>query len=82
MPWTGVKHQIKIQFQDVLALSIIVPFLIFTALVLFTNKEIEILRIYQPIIITILAGYFGQGAVKEFRGGSEIDEHYRKKPYI
>lgn len=65
--WYGFRYRIKIQFQDVLALTIILPFLTFTALVFFGQKDAEILRIYVPLISIILGGYFGQGAIKAWR---------------
>lgn len=74
--WYGFRYRIKIQFQDALALTIILPFLAFTALVFWGQKDAEILRIYVPLISIILGGYFGQGAIKAWR------EHDRGRPPI
>ncbi len=75
--------RIKIRFQEVLALVIVIPFLIFTILVLFGEKDMEILRIYVPLISIILGGYFGQGAIREWRGKeieSPIENNYERPP--
>ena len=62
----GFSYHIKIEFQDVLAMSIIAPFLYFTVEVLFWGRELEVLRLYVPLISIILGGYFGQGAIREW----------------
>ena len=67
MGWQGLRYKIKVEFQDVLALTLLVPFLIFTALALFGVTDLEIVRIYVPLISIILGGYFGQGAIKAWR---------------
>jgi len=61
------RYKIKIEFQDILALIIIIPFLIFSIKSAFGNGDLEILRIYIPLVTTVLAGYFGQGAVREWK---------------
>jgi len=67
MGWQGFRTQVKIQFQDILALTVVIPFLVFTVLVLFGERDLEIIRIYVPLISIILGGYFGQGAIKAWR---------------
>ena len=62
----GFHYHIKIEFQDVLAMSIIVPFLYFTVEVLFWGRDLEVLRLYVPLLSIILGGYFGQGAIREW----------------
>jgi len=67
--WTGLRYKIKVEFQDVLALMIVVPFLVFTILVMLGEHSTEILRIYVPLISIVLGGYFGQGAIREWQRG-------------
>ena len=62
------KYNVKVRFQEILAMTVIIPFLAFTVLVMFGEKDVEILRIYIPLISIILGGYFGQGAIREWRG--------------
>ncbi len=73
MDWQGVRTQIKIQFQDILALTVVIPFLTFTVLVLIGNRDLEVIRIYVPLISIILGGYFGQGAIKAWRTNGNYD---------
>lgn len=81
MDWTGFRYRIKIEFQDILALTFTIPFLIFTILVLFGERDTEVLRIYVPLVSIILGGYFGQGAIREWKGG-KADENNTEKPPI
>lgn len=72
--WYGIRSKIKVQFQDVLALLIVVPFLIFTALVATRGVDIEILRIFVPLVSIILGGYFGQGAIQQWQTGKKEEK--------
>ncbi len=47
-------------------MTIIIPFLYFTVQVLFVGRELEVLRLYVPLLSIILGGYFGQGAIREW----------------
>ena len=67
MGWTGYRTQVKIRFQEILAVAVIAPFLYFTAMAIFKQGDLEVLRIYAPLVLTILGGYFGQGAIREYR---------------
>lgn len=67
--WTGFRTRIKIEFQDVLALCFVVPFLSLTVMVVVGVAEMEILRIYVTLISIILGGYFAQGTVREYQRG-------------
>ena len=62
----GFSWHIRIEFQDILAMSIIMPFLYFTVEVLFVGRDLEVLRLYVPLLSIILGGYFGQGAIREW----------------
>jgi len=75
----GFRYRIKIQFQDVLALMVVMPFLGLTVLAFLGEKDTEILRIYSPLILTILGGYFGQGAIRQW-GESRPHEITPSKP--
>ena len=69
-----LKVRIQIRFQEILALTVIVPFLIFTTHVLFGERDYQIIQIYVPLISIILGGYFGQGAIREWKGHKEQTE--------
>ncbi len=75
-----LKYRVKIRFQEMLALIVVIPFLIFTILVLFGEKDMEILRVYVPLISIILGGYFGQGAIREWKG-KEIEPVVEQKQF-
>ena len=66
-----LKVSIQIRFQEILALTVIIPFLIFTTHVLFGERDYQIIQIYVPLISIILGGYFGQGAIREWRSHKE-----------
>lgn len=66
-----LKVRIQIRFQEILALTVIIPFLIFTTHVLFGERDYQIIQIYVPLISIILGGYFGQGAIREWRSHQE-----------
>ena len=66
-----LKVSIKIRFQEILALTVIVPFLIFTTHVLLGERDLTVIQIYVPLISIILGGYFGQGAIREWRSHKE-----------
>ena len=72
--WYGIRSKVKIQFQDVLALLIVIPFLIFTALVATRGVDIEILRIFVPLVSIILGGYYGQGAIQQWQNGKKEEK--------
>ncbi len=82
MGWTGLRYRIKIEFQDILALIVVIPFLSFTIMVLFGERDTEVLRIYVPLVSIILGGYFGQGAIREWKNGGKTDADTRKKSPI
>ncbi len=62
----GFSWHIRIEFQDILAMGIVLPFLYFTTQVLFLGHDLEVLRLYVPLMSIILGGYFGQGVVREW----------------
>jgi len=66
-----LKVNIKIRFQEILAMTVIIPFLIFTIMVLTGERDYHIIQIYVPLISIILGGYFGQGAIREWRSHQE-----------
>lgn len=63
-----LKIAIQIRFQEILALTVVIPFLVFTTHVLMGERDYSIIQIYVPLISIILGGYFGQGAIREWRG--------------
>jgi len=69
-----LKVRIQIRFQEILALTVIIPFLVFTTHVLFGERDYQIIQIYVPLISIILGGYFGQGAIREWKGHKEQTE--------
>jgi len=78
MGWKGIRYRVKIRFQEILALVLVIPFLVFTVLLIFGRGDMELLRLYSPLIMTILGGYFGQGAIALWRKG-EIEEIVEEK---
>ena len=73
MGCSGFRYRIKIRFQEILALVLVIPFLLFTILVILGRGDIELIKIYVPLIMTILGGYFGQGAIELWKKG-DINE--------
>ena len=69
-----LKVNIQIRFQEILALTVVIPFLIFTTHVLLGERDYHIIQIYIPLISIILGGYFGQGAIREWKGHKEQTE--------
>ena len=74
MPNKKIKVNIKIRFQEILALTVVIPFLAFTILVLLGERPLTVIQIYVPLISIILGGYFGQGAIREWRSRTESSE--------
>jgi len=71
--WLGTRVKIKIRFQEILALIIIIPFLGFTGITVYGKiyglpyDLMPLLQSYLPIVSIILGGYFGQGAIREWK---------------
>ena len=66
-----IRVNVQIRFQEILALTVVIPFLVFTVLVLIGERPYTVIQMYVPLIGIILSGYFGQGAIREWRSHTE-----------
>ncbi len=65
--WRGVRSRIMIEFADILAVILIGAFLWVAWEVISGRADIELLRIFSPIVITVVGGYFVEQGIREFR---------------
>ncbi len=67
--WRGVRSRIMVEFSDVLAVVLVAAFLWLTWAVVTGQADVEVLRVYIPVMSIVVAGYFGEAAIREWQRG-------------